>query len=309
MAKPVIDISYYQHSRDIDYDKLSEAISGAILRVGFTGWGTGNSYHKDAEFENHYRELKKRGVPIGAYWYSCADTVAEGMAEANACYEMGLKGKTFELPIYWDTEDNHHQRPASSETLTATGRAFCKRLEALGYYAGIYASSSWLYTELNMKALADIDVWVAHYGVSKPSYTGAYGMWQYTSNGRLPGHNGSLDLNVMYQDYPTIIKKAGFNGFKKQATKKEEKKMSLRGKHVVICYKNDGDAPAAYALHNALSGIPAITTIHRGDYNDKSVYIVQVGGAKIEHAQKVLAGKDRREVLINIGEFMKGVVK
>ena len=128
MAKPVIDISYYQHSRDIDYDTLSAAISGAILRVGFTGWGTGNSYHKDAEFENHYRELKKRGVPIGAYWYSCADTVAEGTAEANACYEMGLKGKTFELPIYWDTEDNHHQRPASSETLTATGRAFCKRL-------------------------------------------------------------------------------------------------------------------------------------------------------------------------------------
>lgn len=213
MAKPVIDISAYQHSRDIDYDKLSQAISGAILRVGFTGWGTGNSYHKDAEFENHYRELKKRGVPIGAYWYSCANTVTEGTAEANACYEMGLKGKTFELPIYWDTEDNHHQRPASSETLTATGRAFCKRLEALGYYAGIYASSSWLYTELNMAALADIDVWVAHYGVSKPSYTGAFGMWQYTSTGRIPGYSGGLDLNVMYHDYPAIIKKAGLNGF------------------------------------------------------------------------------------------------
>lgn len=215
MAKPVIDISAYQHSRDIDYDTLSAAISGAILRVGFTGYGTGNSYYKDDEFENHYRELKKRGVPIGAYWYSCADTVAEGTAEANACYEVGLKGKTFELPIYWDTEDNHHQRPASSETLTTTGRAFCKRLEALGYYVGIYASSSWLYTELNMAALADIDVWVAHYGVSKPSYTGAYGMWQYTSTGRIPGYNGVLDLNVMYQDYPTIIKKAGLNGFSK----------------------------------------------------------------------------------------------
>lgn len=215
MGKPVIDISSYQYSRDIDYDKLSEAISGAILRVGFTGYGTGNSYYKDDEFENHYRELKKRGVPIGAYWYSCADTVAEGTAEANACYEMGLKGKTFELPIYWDTEDNYHQRPASSETLTATGRAFCKRLEALGYYVGIYASSSWLYTELNMAALADIDVWVAHYGVLKPSYTGAYGMWQYTSTGRLPGYNGGLDLNVMYQDYPAIIKKAGLNGFSK----------------------------------------------------------------------------------------------
>ena len=215
MAQIVIDVSSHQHPAAFDFAELKKHISGAILRVGRTYWGTGNSYGKDEQFEAFYRSCKQHGIPVGAYWYSCADTIAEGTAEANACYEMGLKGKTFELPIYWDTEDNHHQRPASSETLTATGRTFCKRLEALGYYVGIYASSSWLYTELNMAALADIDVWVAHYGVSKPSYTGTYGMWQYTSTGRLPGYNGGLDLNVMYHDYPAIIKKAGLNGFPK----------------------------------------------------------------------------------------------
>ncbi len=213
MAQIVIDVSSHQNPAAFDFAELKKHISGAILRVGRTYWGTGNSYGKDEQFEAFYKACKQHGIPVGAYWYSCADTVAEGTAEANACYEMGLKGKTFELPIYWDTEDNHYQRPASSEALTATGRAFCKRLESLGYYVGIYASSSWLYTELNMQALADIDVWVAHYGVSKPSYTGAYGMWQYTSTGRLPGYNGNLDLNVMYQDYPAIVRKAGLNGF------------------------------------------------------------------------------------------------
>lgn len=307
MAQIVIDVSSHQNPAAFDFAELKKHISGAILRVGRTYWGTGNSYGKDEQFEVFYRACKQHGIPVGAYWYSCADTVAEGTAEANACYEMGLKGKTFELPIYWDTEDNHHQRPASSETLTATGRAFCKRLEALGYYAGIYASSSWLYTELNMKALADIDVWVAHYGVSKPSYTGAYGMWQYTSTGRLPGYSGGLDLNVMYQDYPAIIKAAGLNGYTKPA-KHKEAAMGLKGKNVTICYKNDGDLASAIALFNALRGIPKSLDLHYGDPDVGAEYIVQVGGATIKGAKKVLAGKDRTEVMINIGKFIEEVM-
>lgn len=205
-----IDISEHQAPSLIDYDKIARQISFAILRVGFTGWGTGSSLNADQSFEKHYTELSKRGVPIGVYWYSCANTPEEGVAEAKKLLDL-IKGKKIEYPVYWDSEDNHHQRPSSKAALTAAARAFCETIEKARYYVGIYASASWLYSELDMVALKDFDVWVAHYGVSTPGYRGAFGMWQHTSSGSLDGYAGRLDLNIAYKDYKAIIKAAKLN--------------------------------------------------------------------------------------------------
>jgi GH25 family lysozyme M1 (1,4-beta-N-acetylmuramidase) len=62
-------------------------------------------------------------------------------------------------------------------------------------------------------------VWVAHYGVSRPSYSGAYDIWQKGSNGRIAGISGDVDVDECYKDFPTIIKNAGLNGFPKPAAK------------------------------------------------------------------------------------------
>lgn len=213
MAQIVIDVSSHQNPAAFNFFELKKHISGAILRVGRTYWGTGNSYGKDEQFEAFYRSCKQHGIPVGAYWYSCADTTAEAMAEADKCFEWGLRGKQFELPIYWDTEDEHHQRKAAKGQLTRVAQAFLERLESRGYYVGIYASASWLNSKLDMDVLKDYDVWVAHYGVSKPAYNRPYGLWQYSSTARIAGYNGNLDASYMHKDYPTIIKKAGLNGF------------------------------------------------------------------------------------------------
>ena len=195
----------------MDLDEISKQIDGVILRVGFTGYGTGSSLYYDDHFEYYYEEFTKRGVPIGGYWYSCADTQAEAVREANFMINK-LNGKKFALPIYWDTEDAYHQQPLNATELTKVGQAFLDTLEQAGYYGGLYASSSWLRNELRMDEM-DTEVWVAHYGVSKPSYTGDYGMWQYTSRGKLAGHDGELDLNLMYKNYMRIIQLLGLNGF------------------------------------------------------------------------------------------------
>ena len=45
-------------------------------------------------------------------------------------------------------------------------------------------------------------------------------MWQYSHTGNVPGANissGNCDMNYAYQDYPTLIKNAGLNGFTKAA--------------------------------------------------------------------------------------------
>lgn len=209
---PVIDISTHQKAKNIDYDQLAQNISAAILRVGYTGWGTGDFYDEDEQFKIHYEELKKRGIPVGAYWYSCANTPEKGKAEAEYMINI-MKGMQFEYPVYWDVEDPTHQATASKEELTNAGISFLDTLEKSGYYVGIYASSSWFRERLDMNRLNRYDQWVAHYGVDEPNWSGDYGMWQYTDREYLPGYKGRLDANEVYKDYPSIIKNAGLNGY------------------------------------------------------------------------------------------------
>lgn len=61
-------------------------------------------------------------------------------------------------------------------------------------------------------------MFLSHVDVSKSSYAGHYGLWQYSWKGSVSGIVGEVDLDYAYQDYPAIIKNAGLNGFSKNAT-------------------------------------------------------------------------------------------
>ena len=60
----------------------------------------------------------------------------------------------------------------------------------------IYASLNWLRNDLNMSKLP-YDVWVAQYN-STCDYKDKYVMWQYSSNGRVNGASGNVDMNYWY---------------------------------------------------------------------------------------------------------------
>lgn len=210
MEKRGLDISSYQ--KGISFDAIKNSVEFLILRAGFTGWGTGVSYNKDNCFENFYNQAKSRGIPVGAYWYSCANTYQKGVDEANYMYNNCLKGKQFEYPIYIDVEDTHHQ-VGNKNGVTQAIKGFCETLEGKGYYVGIYASDiSGFQDKMNIGELNAYDKWVARYG-STPKYVSSYGMWQSSSSGRINGYNGNLDTDVAYKDYPSIIKSNGLNGY------------------------------------------------------------------------------------------------
>ena len=205
-----LDISSYQ--KGISFDAIKNNVSFVILRAGFTGWGTGVNYNKDSCFEDFYSKAKAKGLGVGAYWYSCANTYDKGVAEANYMYNNCLKGKQFDYPIYIDVEDTHHQ-VGNKNGVTDAIIGFCKTLENKGYYVGIYASDiSGFKDKMNINKLGSYDKWVARYG-SKPSYATSYGMWQSSSSGRISGYSGNLDTDVAYKDYPNIIKNAKLNGY------------------------------------------------------------------------------------------------
>lgn len=266
-----IDISRYQVGLDLSILK-NNGLDFAIIRAGFTGWGTGVDYNKDTSFENFYNQAKKLGIPVGAYWYSCANTKEKGIAEAKYMYENCLKGKQFEYPIYIDVEDSHHQ-VGNKNGVTDAIIGFCETLENLGYYVGIYASDiSGFKDKMVINKLTAYDKWVARYG-PKPSYVANYGMWQYTSSGKLNGYKGNIDMNVSYKDYPTIIKSNGLNGYVKTDVTNPKPSNGLKvGDSVKIIGTGNGNS---YGTSNTAYGIGWTRKILR-IYSDRP-YPYQVG--------------------------------
>lgn len=193
-SRPIVDISAWQPPSSIDYDALAQSIGGVILRIGYTGTGSGSSLNEDSSFERHYSEFAQRGVPIGVYWYSCANEGSEGANEARAALSF-LGGRNLDLPIYIDVEDPTHQSWASKATLTQQSLQFASVVQSAGYRAGVYASSSWYGNKLDYSQLvnAGMSIWVAQWSASAPEF--AYDLWQYSSEGRLNGYSGRLDVN------------------------------------------------------------------------------------------------------------------
>ena len=92
-------------------------------------------------------------------------------------------------------------------------KAFCNELEKNGYYAGLYIFRSPLQNYISESIAKRYALWIAEYG-GRCNYNGKYGMWQYSSQGRVSGVNGNCDMDIAYVGYPSIIIKKGFNGYK-----------------------------------------------------------------------------------------------
>lgn len=212
----IIDVSEYQ--QNIDYEKVKAAgIGGAILRCGYTGWGSSHSLNADKCFEKHYAGFQAAGVPVGAYYYSTADTVDFAKKEAEFVQSL-LKGKRFELPIYYDLENNERQGKLSKALLTEIADTFCSAMEDAGYFVGVYANTSWFTGKLDHAALsAKYTIWLADYRGSNANKTLKRDIWQYSSTGSVNGINGNLDVNECYRGFPSIIQAAGLNGCGKAA--------------------------------------------------------------------------------------------
>ncbi|WP_418222798.1 GH25 family lysozyme [Clostridium isatidis] len=212
MERKGLDISSYQ--KGINFDEIKSKVDFLILRAGFTGWGgDGTNKNKDSCFEDFYSKSKARGIPVGAYWYSCANTYEKGKAEAEYLYNNCLKGKQFEYPIYMDVEEDRHQQVGKSRMADAI-KGFCEYLENKGYYVGIYANSNYFNNFIDTVKLSMYDKWLAVWTSNKPSFKyGDYGLWQNSSSGYVSGMR--VDTDYAYKDYPSIIKNAGLNGYSK----------------------------------------------------------------------------------------------
>lgn len=79
MTKKGIDISSWQ--RGISFASLKGKVDLYYLKMqAFTGTSEVSVKRHDSEFETFYKEAKTQKIPVGAYWYSCANTKEKGIA-------------------------------------------------------------------------------------------------------------------------------------------------------------------------------------------------------------------------------------
>ncbi len=195
-----IDVSTYQGK--IDWEKVKAAgIKFAIIRIG-PAYG-----QIDDCFERNASECDRLGIPYGIYYYSYARTVSEANRDADRVFTW-LGSHRPQLPIYYDIEDdwiNPNNLVISKQTLTTNINTFCSRIKAGGFTAGIYSSTSWYRNFLDDSSLRQWDTWVAQWW-DHCTYEGSYSLWQYSSEGSVPGIEGNVDMNYAYNFSSILVR-------------------------------------------------------------------------------------------------------
>ena len=196
-----IDVSKW--NKEIDWAQLrKEGVEFAIIRAGYRGSVSG-SLVVDPYFEQNIKGAVENGIDVGIYFFTQAVDEREAVEEASIVMSL-VQGYDITYPIFIDSEGaggNGRADNLDVPTRSKVCQAFCETIRSGGYTAGIYASKNWLNNRLDItKFSGDNVIWLAEYR-DTPTYGGTYGMWQYTSSGRINGIEGRVDFNLCYWDF------------------------------------------------------------------------------------------------------------
>jgi GH25 family lysozyme M1 (1,4-beta-N-acetylmuramidase) len=205
-VKRGIDISAHQGS--INLESIKHQIDFVIIRVGYGVSGT-----IDNRFERNVKLCEELDIPYGFYWYSYALNTEDASTEADH-FISAITSYNPTMGCWFDMEDadgyKRKKGMPSEQMLQDMCYVFCEKVENAGFYAGIYASKSWFDNQLAGEKLARFDKWVAQWPTSfgrqkgldvDPESRTDLSMWQFTSEGRLFGYSGNLDMNYAYHDF------------------------------------------------------------------------------------------------------------
>ena len=198
-----IDISHWQGT--IDWRQVAAAGKSFAIAKATEGVG-----YRDDTYARNKAGAMSNGLKFGAYHFARPEN--DPVREAdwfvdNAAYEQGMLIPTLDL------ERTGGRGPTG---LTNWTKSWLRRVEErLGVKPMIYMSPYFWRTNLNdTRWFADngYDVlWVAHWHVATPqppaeNWGGkGWTFWQYTSDGRVPGISGRVDLNrYRYESFARV---------------------------------------------------------------------------------------------------------
>lgn len=248
----VIDVSVWQG--EIDFNKVkADGITGVIVR-----YADGN--YLDTRFKINMKNAKAAGLHVGAYIFSRAKNAAEAKKEAARICDA-VKPYKPDMPVYIDLEVLSLAKVANT-----VSTAFIDECKARGVNGGIYANLTWFNNYIDAAKFAKYPLWIAQYN-SKITYKNPdiFGMWQYSSKGKVNGVRGNCDMNKCYKAY---WNKSTTSTKKETSTEKPKKTTSTTKTYIV----KPGDTLSAIAKKYK-------TTVKKiaADNNIKNVNLIKVG--------------------------------
>lgn len=225
MKIKAIDISYAQPA--VDFNKVKKSgIKAVIIRNGYLN-------KTDTHFERHIRGAIEAGLDIGTYTYIMAKDTAQAKTEALQTIERLKPYKGYiNYPVFCDMEDERYLNGAFGKVFdkrlcTDIIKTFCDTIKENGYYAALYINPAWLENFTHKKELlGKYDIWLAAWTDSpnKPTkYDYGQKMWQWGA-GAVNGIKDDVDSNLVYVDYPAIIRESGLNYIGPEITSRKKVK-------------------------------------------------------------------------------------
>ena len=221
---------FSKHQGTIDWASVKQSgVEFVILRAAVRGYGSSGNLVTDSQIAANIKGALSQNIDVGIYVFSQAVTTEEAVEEAERALDI-IKGYDIKLPIYFDSEySGAPNRTGRADGLTKAERtslaiAFCETVRKAGYKAGVYASKSFFYNNLDYAALQSrgYEIWLAHYISSVTDFKYPYNIWQYTSKGSIGGVQSEYaDLDIAYYDYAN------------------DSDMSERGKNVMVTASSD----------------------------------------------------------------------
>lgn len=190
-----IDVSSFQ--KEIDWEQAKEAgIEFVMIRVGFRGYGEKGGLVEDKYAQANYAGAKEAGLKVGGYFFSQATTPAEAIEEAEYVKQLTATWE-MDLPFGFDWEchtEEYRTAGVDARTLTDCTEAFC---QAMGGNVILYANPDQSPKEMLWEEVSQYGLWLGDYAES-PENPETLTMWQYTNEGKVPGVQGNVDINLYF---------------------------------------------------------------------------------------------------------------
>jgi len=197
-----IDVSSYQ--KDIDFAAVkASGVDFVMIRLAYRGYESGKIVY-DKYAKTNLDLAIEAGLDVGVYFFSQAISAEE--AEEEAYFVLSaIDGYDITMPVVydWESVSDPEARTADMDrdTLTKCCKVFLETIEASDYRAFLYFNRRQAKYHMDINYLKDYDFWLAAY-TDRMDFPYKIDMWQYTNQGRVPGIEGDVDINIYFPGNP-----------------------------------------------------------------------------------------------------------
>ncbi|MCR1930918.1 GH25 family lysozyme [Enterococcus gallinarum] len=250
----ILDISEWQVPSSINYDQLAKSVDGVIVRIQY------GSNYIDKHYKTHIVEFQKRGIPVAVYAWVRGISNSDMEKEATDFYN---RAKAYNPSFWWlDVEEK------SMGDMRTGVEKYRAKLKSLGAKkVGAYIANH-LYASFNLDTSKFDGIWIPTYGSNNGQYNGSnptatsnYDIHQYTSNGKLSGYSGSLDLNrIVRKGFDYFFGKTSTNNLNQKTNNTSNASTGGKIKMKTVTLKNNVNLRASASTSGKI-----IATLKKGN--------------------------------------------